>query len=128
MVTRLVDGGGSVSFAGAAYKAGRALARRSVEVGVIDGQVVIRADGQTVRTHVIRHDRDKEHGALANPNGRPRKGGARMLVGTGPRTRPGTRSPRRGQRVFNPLRWLLRVDEPRFVPSGCPGGASSQSP
>jgi len=73
MVTRLVDGGGSVSFAGAAYKAGRAFARRSVEVGVIDGQVVIRADGETVRTHAIRHDRDKEHGALANPNGRPRK-------------------------------------------------------
>lgn len=73
MVTRLVDGGGSVSFAGAAYKAGRAFARRCVEVGVIDGQVVIRADGETVRTHAIRHDRDKEHGALANPNGRPRK-------------------------------------------------------
>lgn len=73
MVTRLVDGGGSVSFAGAAYKAGRAFARRSVEVGVIDGQVVIRADGETVRTHPIRHDRSKEHGALANPNGRPRK-------------------------------------------------------
>ena len=71
MVSRLVDGSGSVSFAGAAYKAGRVFARRSVEDGVIDGQVVIRADGETVRTHAIRHDRDKEHGSLANPNGRP---------------------------------------------------------
>ena len=72
-VTRLVDGGGSLSFAGAAYKVGRSFARRSVKVGVLDGQVVISLDGQTVRTHPIRHDRSKEHGALANPNGRPRK-------------------------------------------------------
>ena len=45
-VTRLVDGGGSLSFAGAAYKVGRSFARRSVQVGVLDGQVVISLDGQ----------------------------------------------------------------------------------
>ena len=26
-----------------------------------------------MRTHAIRHDRAKEHGAYANPHGRPRK-------------------------------------------------------
>ena len=73
MVTRLVDGGGSLSFAGADYKVGRSFARRSVQVGVVDGQVVVSVDGETIRTHAIRHDRTKEHGALANPNGRPRR-------------------------------------------------------
>ena len=73
MVTRLVDHGGNVSFAGATYRVGRSYARRSVQVGVVDGQLLITIDGATVRTHAIRHDRTKEHGALANPNGRPRK-------------------------------------------------------
>jgi hypothetical protein len=73
MVTRLVDHGGNISFAGTTYRAGRSLVRRSVLVGIVDGEVVITLDGETIRTHPIRHDRTKEHGALANPNGRPRK-------------------------------------------------------
>jgi hypothetical protein len=28
-------------------------------------------EGQLVRTHPIRHDRAKEHGAFANPTGKP---------------------------------------------------------
>jgi transposase InsO family protein len=72
-VTRLVDSAGSISFAAATYKVGRAYARRSVQVGVRDGQVVITLDGDTIRTHPVRHDRDREHGALATPAGRPRK-------------------------------------------------------
>ena len=72
-VTRLVEAGGSVSFAGASYKVGREYARRSVQVGVVDGRVEITLDGFTIRTHPICHDRAKEHGALANPTGRPRR-------------------------------------------------------
>jgi hypothetical protein len=72
-VTRLVDVTGWVSFAGATYKVGKPYARRTVQVGVVDGQVQITLDGETLQTHPIRHDRRKEHGALANPTGRPRK-------------------------------------------------------
>ena len=72
-VTRLVDRTGAVSFAGARYKVGTSLARRNVEVAIADGRVEIRSDSQTLATYPIRHDRSKEHGALANPNGRPRK-------------------------------------------------------
>lgn len=72
-VIRLVDSSGAVSFAGASYKAGKSFVRRSVQVGVVDGQVVISLAGETIGAHPIRHDRSKEHGALANPNGRPRK-------------------------------------------------------
>jgi hypothetical protein len=72
-VTRLVDAGGALSFAGASYKVGRQFARRSVQVAVNDGRVEIRCDGELIRTHPIRHDPSKEHGALANPAGRPRK-------------------------------------------------------
>jgi len=28
---------------------------------------------ELIRTHPIRHDRTREHGALANPGGRPRR-------------------------------------------------------
>lgn len=72
-VTRLVDSSGTVSFAGANYKVGKPYARRSVQVAIVDGRVEIRCDGETIRTHAIHHDRTKEHGALANPAGRPRK-------------------------------------------------------
>jgi hypothetical protein len=72
-VTRLVDSAGSISFAAATYKVGPAYARRSVQVGVRDGEVVVTLNGDTIRTHPVRHDRDKEHGALAAPAGRPRK-------------------------------------------------------
>ena len=72
-VTRIVDAGGSVSFAGAAYRAGRSWARRRVEVAIVAGSVQISAGGKVIRVHAIRHDRTKEHGAFATPQGRPRK-------------------------------------------------------
>jgi hypothetical protein len=72
-VTRVADATGNVSFAGAAYRAGRAWARRSVQVAIVANSVQLSVDGKVVRVHPIRHDRAKEHGAYATPNGRPRQ-------------------------------------------------------
>jgi transposase InsO family protein len=71
-VTRAVDAGGSVSFAGAPYRVGRSWGGRSVEVAIVAGSVQISENGKVIRVHQIRHDRSKEHGAFATPNGRPR--------------------------------------------------------
>jgi transposase InsO family protein len=71
-VTRAVDGGGSISFAGASYRVGRSWRGRSVEVAIVAGSVQISENGKVIRVHQIRHNRSKEHGALATPNGRPR--------------------------------------------------------
>jgi transposase InsO family protein len=72
-VTRRVDGGGTVSFAGSGYRVGRSWARQFVEVAIVAGSVQISAKGKVIRVHAIRHDRSKEHGAFATPQGRPRK-------------------------------------------------------
>ena len=72
-VVRVADANGAVSFAGVMYRAGRAWARRSIEVSLIAGSVQLAADGQVIRVHAARHDPAKEHGAFATPNGRPRK-------------------------------------------------------
>jgi transposase InsO family protein len=72
-VTRRVDQGGSVSLAGAGYRVGRSWARQLVEVAIVAGSVQISAKGKVIRVHAIRHDRSKEHGAFATPQGRPRK-------------------------------------------------------
>jgi transposase InsO family protein len=72
-VTRIVDSSGYASFAGTNYRAGRSWRRRRVKVAIVAGSVQISADGQIVRVHPIRHDRSKEHGAFATPNGRPRQ-------------------------------------------------------
>jgi hypothetical protein len=71
-VVRAVDSGGSVSFAGASYRVGRSWRGRSVDVAIVAGSVQISENGKVVRVHQIRHDRSKEHGAFATPNGRPR--------------------------------------------------------
>ena len=73
VVTRKVDGSGSVCFAGANYRAGNAYRRQQVQVSVIADSVQISFEGKLVRTHAIRHDRTKEHGAFANPGGRARR-------------------------------------------------------
>lgn len=49
---------------------------RQAEVRVVGGSVQISVDGNLVRTHAVRHDRAKEHGAFANPGGRPRRSNA----------------------------------------------------
>jgi hypothetical protein len=72
-VTRRVDQGGSISFAGAGYRVGRSWARQVVEVAIVAGSVQISSKGKVIRVHAIRHDRSKEHGAFATPQGRPRK-------------------------------------------------------
>jgi transposase InsO family protein len=72
-VVRVADANGAVSFAGVMYRAGRAWARRSIEVSLVAGSVQLACDGQLIRVHAARHDPAKEHGAFATPNGRPRK-------------------------------------------------------
>jgi transposase InsO family protein len=71
-VVRSVDPGGSISFAGASYRVGRSWGGRSVEVAIVARSVQISEHGKVIRVHQIKHDRSKEHGAFATPNGRPR--------------------------------------------------------
>src|SRR5512132_1906761 len=71
-VTRVVDSSGYVSFAGTNYRVGNRCRGRSAQVCVVAGSVQLSCDGHIVRVHPIRHDRAKEHGAFATPNGRPR--------------------------------------------------------
>ena len=71
VVTRKVDSGGCVSFAGATYRAGRAHRGRQVQVAIVGETVEITAGGEVLRVHAIRHDRSREHGAFANAGGRP---------------------------------------------------------
>ena len=70
--TRVVDASGYVSFAGTNYRVGNAWRRRSAQVCVVADSAQLNIDGQIVRVHPIRHDRVKEYGAFATPNGRPR--------------------------------------------------------
>jgi hypothetical protein len=72
-VLRMADSGGSISFAGTAYRAGRSWARRQITVAIVGASVQLSVDGKVIRVHPIRHDRTKEHGAFATPHGRPRK-------------------------------------------------------
>jgi transposase InsO family protein len=72
-VTRKVDSSGNVSFAGTSYRVGNGYKRRQVQVAVIDGTVEISIGEELLRVHPIRHDRTREHGALANPGGRPNR-------------------------------------------------------
>ena len=72
VVTRVVDSSGYVSFAGTNYRVGNRWRGRSAQVCIVAGSVQLSCDGQIVRVHPIRHDRAKEHGAFATPNGRPR--------------------------------------------------------
>jgi len=71
-VTRVADNSGSISFAGTSYRVGNPWRRRSVQVSIVAGSVQLSCDSQIIRVHPIRHDRSKEHGAFATPNGRPR--------------------------------------------------------
>lgn len=72
-VTRKVDGSGNVCFAGTTYRAGSKYRRRQVQVAVVGDTVEISVGNQLIRSHKIRHDRTREHGALANPGGRPHR-------------------------------------------------------
>jgi hypothetical protein len=72
-VLRKVDPSGSVSFAGTSYRVGNRSVGQVVGVRVVADTVQITQAGLLLRTHRARHDRGKEFGALANPNGRPRR-------------------------------------------------------
>lgn len=72
-VTRLCDSSGTLSFAGAPYRAGRRFAGQAVDVAIVAGSVQLSQHGQVIRVHPIRHDRSRELGAFANPKGRPRR-------------------------------------------------------
>jgi transposase InsO family protein len=72
-VSRKVDSSGNVSFAGANYRVGNAYRRRQVQVAVVGEFVEIAIGEQLIRRHTVKHDRTREHGALANPGGRPRR-------------------------------------------------------
>ena len=72
-VTRLADGAGVVSFAGPPYACGRRWARTAIDVTIVAGSVQLSRDGKVIRVHPIRHDRSRELGVFANPEGRPRR-------------------------------------------------------
>jgi transposase InsO family protein len=72
-VTRHVDGNGEFGFAGRNYTAGKALAGTAVQVAVVGQQVHVSQHGALVRVHPTKHDRAKEFGAFARPNGIARK-------------------------------------------------------
>jgi len=71
--TRLANNTGVVTFADKTYPAGRHWAHASIDVTIVAGSVQPSKDGQVIRVHPIRHDRAKELGAFANPQGRPRR-------------------------------------------------------
>jgi transposase InsO family protein len=72
-VLRTVDAKGAISFAGSAYTVGPRHSGRQVEVSIARGKVRITHNGTLLGTHAIRHDRSKELGAFAIPQGRPRQ-------------------------------------------------------
>ncbi len=75
-VTRKVDSSGNVCFAGAHYRAGSQYRRRQVQVAVVGDMVEISIGNELIRCYPAKHDRTREHGALANPGGRPRRSNA----------------------------------------------------
>ena len=72
-VTRKVDSSGNVCFAGTNYRVGNKYRRRQVQVAVVGVTVEISIGEELIRSHAIKHDRTREHGALANPGGRPNR-------------------------------------------------------
>jgi transposase InsO family protein len=72
-VIRMVDCSGAISFAGTGYRVGNRYRGQKVGVRIVADTIQITIDGQLVRTHRARHDQSKEYGALAQPNGKPRR-------------------------------------------------------
>lgn len=72
-VTRKVDISGNVCFAGTTYRVGSKFRRRQVQVAIVGDTVEISVGTELIRSHAVRHDRTREHGALANPGGRPNR-------------------------------------------------------
>ncbi|MDQ3931796.1 MAG: IS481 family transposase, partial [Actinomycetota bacterium] len=72
-VTRKVDSSGNVCFAGSNYRVGNAYRRRQVQVAVVGDTVEIFVGQELIRVHPVKHDPARQHGALANPGGRPNR-------------------------------------------------------
>jgi transposase InsO family protein len=72
-VLRIVDNFGSISFAGTGYRVGNPYRGQTVAISLVGDTVQISLDGTLLRTHRCRHDKTKEFGALAQPNGKPRR-------------------------------------------------------
>jgi transposase InsO family protein len=72
-VTRKVDSSGNVCFAGTNYRVGSIYRRRQVQVAVVGDTIEISIGNELIRSHPVKHDRTREHGALANPGGRPNR-------------------------------------------------------
>jgi len=64
---------GALSFAGTSYRVGNRYCGMLAGVRLVGDTVQITIDGKLVRTHKARHDKAKEFGALAQPNGKPRR-------------------------------------------------------
>jgi transposase InsO family protein len=64
---------GALSFAGTSYRVGNRYCGMLAGVRLVSDTVQITIDGKLVRTHKARHDKAKEFGALAQPNGKPRR-------------------------------------------------------
>jgi hypothetical protein len=75
-VTRKVDSSGNVCFAATNYRVGSKYRRRQVQVAVVGDTVEISVGNELIRSHKVKHDRTREHGALANPGGRPHRSNA----------------------------------------------------
>jgi len=75
-VTRKVDSSGNISFAGTSYRVGNTYRHRQVQVAVVGETVEISIGTELIRAHPTRHDPTREHGAFANPGGRPRRSNA----------------------------------------------------
>jgi hypothetical protein len=72
-VMRIVDSWGTVSFAATSYRVGNPYKGQEAGVRIVGDTVQITIQGKLVRTHRARHDKSKEYGALAQPNGKPRR-------------------------------------------------------
>lgn len=68
-VTRKVGTSGNVCFAGTNYRVGSTY-QRQVQVAVVGDTVEISVGKELIRSHPVRHERTRKHGALANPGGR----------------------------------------------------------
>ncbi len=56
-------------FAGSHYRAGAKFRRRQVQVAVVGDMVEISVGTELIGKYPVKHDRTREHGALANPGG-----------------------------------------------------------
>ena len=61
------------AFGGTAYRVGNRFIGHIAGVRLVGDTVQITIDGALIRTHRASHDRSKEFGALAQPNGKPRR-------------------------------------------------------